>query len=177
MKRSEFQYITLDEVKNIHLNVLIGSKESKAIKYLDRVTTTLEFVQNEDYYPFFLDKLSYLIFSFVKNHYFFDGNKRTGLVVGTVFVANNLSIDAANIFIDQMEDVVVNLADNNQLPYTQSDLKLIIEAILVDEIDRIEILHDFKSLPKATQSQIIEDYSKRNFSVIQEKSKVKLGTK
>ena len=49
----------------------------------------LDFVQNDLYYPTFLDKLTYLIYGFCTGHYFEDCNKRVALTLGVWFLFYN----------------------------------------------------------------------------------------
>jgi hypothetical protein len=52
------------------------------IGYLE---SALEFIQNDDYYPAFEDKLVHLIWSINRNHAFSDGNKRLSITIGVHF--------------------------------------------------------------------------------------------
>ena len=73
----------------------------------------LEFVQNDDYYPTFVDKLSYLVYSFCDGHCFSDGNKRMGLTIGAAFLLHNGYYWAARSFMEQMESIVYHVAATN----------------------------------------------------------------
>lgn len=79
------------------------------IAYLD---SALEQIQNDDYYPDFISKLTHIIFSCVKFHPFLDGNKRTAIYLGYHF-ANINNITCTNCYFIAMEDVVVKIADNS----------------------------------------------------------------
>ena len=50
---------------------------------LDRV---LNHIQNHDYYPEFVDKLTHLFFSTCQFHCFADGNKRIAITLSTEFL-------------------------------------------------------------------------------------------
>ncbi|WP_346265096.1 Fic family protein [Campylobacter sputorum] len=42
-------------------------------------------MQNDDFHPNFIDKITHLIFACVKFHPFLDGNKRTAIHISYVF--------------------------------------------------------------------------------------------
>ncbi len=48
------------------------------------IRATLDFVQNDLYYPTFADKLTYLMYRFCSGHFFNDGNKRIALTLGAI---------------------------------------------------------------------------------------------
>jgi death-on-curing protein len=47
---------------------------------------TLEHIQNDLYYPTFLDKIAHLLYSINKSHAFIDGNKRSSLALSAYFL-------------------------------------------------------------------------------------------
>ncbi len=51
--------------------------------------STLFHIQNDDYYPTFLDKITHLLYSVNKNHAFADGNKRSSLALSAYFLEIN----------------------------------------------------------------------------------------
>lgn len=53
------------------------------------IRKTLEFVENDEYYPEFADKLTYIVYAFCAGHYFYDGNKRMSLTMGAYFLHKN----------------------------------------------------------------------------------------
>lgn len=69
-------------------------------------------IQNDDYYPDFIDKLTQLVFAVNKGHCFNDGNKRTSISLGAFFLeVNGLDILVSK-FIIEMENIAVAVADN-----------------------------------------------------------------
>ena len=81
--------------------------------------SVLTLVQNDSYYPTFIDKLAYLVYGFCKNHCFVDGNKRISILLGTQFLLINGHEDAAESFLRIMENnicaVAASLIDRDML--------------------------------------------------------------
>jgi len=74
----------------------------------------LDFVQSDDYYPHFADKISYIIYSIAMNHCFADANKRTALVTAMQFILLNTNDSAlASRFMREFENIVVWVADGS----------------------------------------------------------------
>ena len=84
---------------------MIGFKDEGGISQV------CDFVQNDLYYPTFLEKLSYIIFSISKNHFFNDGNKRTALMCGACFLSINDYREKIDLYITDMETYVVELVE------------------------------------------------------------------
>ncbi len=74
---AEINYITIEEAKAIH-QVTIENSGGGDYGQLDteKLESVLFHIQNDDYYPTFLDKLEHLFFCACKFHCFADGNKR-----------------------------------------------------------------------------------------------------
>lgn len=72
----------------------------------------LQFIKDDGYYETFEAKLSHLIFSLVKNHYFVDGNKRSSIAIGAYFLEVNGYGGIVPRFIPDMENVVLCVADD-----------------------------------------------------------------
>lgn len=70
------------------------------------------FMQDDGFYPEFEDKLTYLVFSIIKNHYFADGNKRSSIAIGAYFLKVNGYNEIIPYFMEVMEDIVLCVADN-----------------------------------------------------------------
>ena len=81
------------------------------VKDIGQLTSVLEHIQNDDYYPTFEEKLNHLVFGINKFHAFNDGNKRSSLVLGAYFLELNGYGYCVKSFIREMENVVVWLAD------------------------------------------------------------------
>ena len=83
------KYFEVSDILKIHNKVLKLSGGLKGYKDKLGLKKVCDFVQNDLYYPEFLDKLEYIIFSISKNHFFNDGNKRTSIAVGAYFLIEN----------------------------------------------------------------------------------------
>lgn len=77
------------------------------------IKSVLDFVQNDLYYPEFIDKLAYLVFGFCTGHYFNDGNKRIALTIGSYFLYKNRKYWAACVFMQRLEMIVYHIAAGN----------------------------------------------------------------
>ena len=77
---------------------------------LDKV---LVFIQDDNYYPTFEDKLTYLVFGLCHGHYFADGNKRISLVAGAHFLIKNKYSWAGFHFLPDMEAYIWHVAAGN----------------------------------------------------------------
>jgi death-on-curing protein len=73
--------------------------------------SVLEHIQNDIYYPTFEKKLKHLVYAVNKFHPFSDGNKRSSLVLGAYFLELNGYDYCINKFIQEMENIVVWLAE------------------------------------------------------------------
>ena len=90
----------------------------------------LEFIQNDLYYPTFMDKIAHLFYSINKSHAFIDGNKRTCIALSALFLQINGYDYCVKDFIYRMENIVVWVADNK---IEKDLLKDIIEDIIMQE--------------------------------------------
>ena len=83
-------YIDYDEVLNIYGKMIDASDGGfEGVRDEGGIRATLDFVQNDLYYPNFADKLTYLMYRFCSGHFFNDGNKRIALTLGTYFLYKN----------------------------------------------------------------------------------------
>lgn len=109
-----YLYLTADQVIGIHDYVLELSGWMPWVVKPWLIESTLDFVQSDDYYPSFADKVSYLLYSIAMNHCFADGNKRTALVTAMQFILLNTNdSDLASRFMREFENIVVWVADGS----------------------------------------------------------------
>lgn len=101
--------------------------DPQKIKMLD---STLDHIQNDLYYPTFLNKITHLLYSINKSHAFFDGNKRSSLALSAYFLEINGYDYCVKDFIYRMENIVVWVADNK---INKELLHDIIEDIIMQE--------------------------------------------
>lgn len=74
--------------------------------------SVLEHIQNDIYYPAIENKLTHLCFSVNKNHSFSDGNKRSSIALAAYFLEINGFGFQVKHFMEEMENVAVDVADN-----------------------------------------------------------------
>lgn len=107
-----------------HSGGLTGAKD------LGQLNATLDFVQNDIYYPELEDKVAYLFYSINKNHAFNDGNKRSSIALSAYFLEINGLGYIVTKFIELMENIAVDVADNI---IDRDLLKEIIASIIYEE--------------------------------------------
>jgi death-on-curing protein len=75
------QTIYFDEsfAKDIHDEIIRISGGKEGVHNLGLVSSVLELIQHDLYYPSFEEKLTHLVYSINKNHAFVDGNKRSSM--------------------------------------------------------------------------------------------------
>ena len=123
-------YIEFGKVISIHDAVLRESGGASGNINEDYINGILEFVQNDDYYPSFAEKLSYLVYSIASNHCFLDGNKRTAIAIGMYFlIINDYDNPTISKFVESMENAVPLVVNGT---FSREDLTEIIAAILWD---------------------------------------------
>lgn len=106
------RYLTLNEVLEVHRQVMAQSGGAEGLMHLPALESALAQPQmtfgGEDLYPTLVDKAAALGYALIKNHPFLDGNKRTGHAAMEVFlVLNGYEIRAA---IDEQEHVMLQVA-------------------------------------------------------------------
>ena len=104
-------YLTLEQAKTIHSKTIQysggGTYEALDIGKLDSV---LQHIQNDDYYPNFVDKLTHLFFSTCQFHCFADGNKRLAITLSLQFLLFNGYMGIAKNFMAITENISYHVA-------------------------------------------------------------------
>ncbi len=104
-------YISYEQAKEVHIKTIEksggGDYGTLNLGYLSSV---LEHIQNDDYYPTFEDKLTHLVWSINKNHSFSDGNKRLSITLGLQFLSLNGYLYCIKRFLAEMENISYHLA-------------------------------------------------------------------
>lgn len=127
-------YLDIKQVISLHddimdeINGLKGYNKTQA-NYLE---AALEHITNNEYYLTFYDKLAHLIYSIIKFHPFYNGNKAVAIYAGMAFMLINKSDIANNElliqdFYTKMENASVKI-DKNEI--TKDDLIQILTEIL-----------------------------------------------
>lgn len=127
---TSFNYVPLEYAIKEHDFIIESSGGLTGIKERGHIESVLELVQNDDYYPGFLDKMCHIVYGLNKNHAFQDGNKRTSLVVSSFFLEINDQEHLIKQYTKGMEDVVVWVANNS---INKETLRELIEFILYED--------------------------------------------
>ena len=144
-------YITIEEAKAIHL-ATIENTGGGDYGELDtgKLESVLFHIQNDDYYPTFLDKLEHLFFCSCKFHCFADGNKRIAITLTAMFLLKNGYMAVANTYFREMENISYHVAAGH---IDENLLKRILEAILqgtydIDESLKLDIYNAISIVDK-----------------------------
>lgn len=122
-------YFTLDQAISTH---------QKTVKYsgggvlghfdLGRLDSVLQNIQNDDYYPTFVDKITHLFFCTCEFHCFEDGNKRLAITLSAYFLLLNGYMAVAKSFFEITENISYQVAAG------KID-KLLLHRIMIDIMD------------------------------------------
>ena len=144
-------YITIEEAKAIHLATIENSGGGDYGE-LDtgKLESVLFHIQNDDYYPTFLDKLEHLFFCSCKFHCFADGNKRIAITLTAMFLLKNGYMAVADTYFREMENISYHVAAGH---IDENLLKRILEAILqgtydIDESLKLDIYNAISIVDK-----------------------------
>lgn len=108
----EYLYFTSEYAIKIHDKIIEISGGIAGVKDFGNIDSPINHMQNDDYYSGFEKKLTHLVYSFIKNHAFNDGNKRTSIAMGAFFLEVNGLDNFVDKFIIEMENIAVTVADN-----------------------------------------------------------------
>lgn len=137
-------YISLEEALEIHKSTIENSGGGDDGELdVGKLDSVLAHIQNDEYYPTFLDKLEHLFFCACKFHCFIDGNKRIAITLTAMFLLKNGYMSIANIYFREMENISYHVAAGH---IDEELLRRILEAILnctydEDESLRLEIFN------------------------------------
>lgn len=137
-------YITLEQAKIIHQKTIQYSGGG-TYEHLDlgRLDSVLEHIQNDGYYPNFVDKITHLFFCTCQFHCFADGNKRLAITLCAQFLLLNGYMAIAKDFFRVMENISYQVAAGK---IDKNLLHKIMQAIMdqtydLDEELKLEIYH------------------------------------
>ena len=104
-------YISIEQAIEIHKKTVeISGGGSDGVLDAESLESVLEYIQNDDYYPTFEEKLTHLVFSSNKFHCFQDGNKRISIALGAQFLLLNGYLHCSETFLREMENISYHLA-------------------------------------------------------------------
>ncbi|HPA57131.1 MAG TPA: type II toxin-antitoxin system death-on-curing family toxin [bacterium] len=133
-----FNYITLEQALDIHSKTVdISGGGEKGVLDKGRLESVLEHIQNDDYYPEFIDKITHLFFCANKFHCFVDGNKRISISLSAQFLLINGYYFCVSKFIKEMENISYHLAAGK---ISKELLMEIILSVINGDIDENEEL-------------------------------------
>ena len=100
-------YIDYEEALEIYYKTVEKSGGGMAgVRDEGGIRATLDFVQDDLYYPDIVDKASYLMYSLCKGHYFADCNKRISITLTANFFLKNGYMYLLKNFMGEMEEGV-----------------------------------------------------------------------
>ena len=138
---------SIEEIVEIHLKTIaISGGGTDGIINLQPLQTCLHHIQNDEYYPTFVDKLTHLVFIAIKSHSFLDGNKRIAIALGMKLLINKGYLFVVQKFAERMESISYQLAAGR---ITKDLLSEIIHSI-INEVDyseelKLKILNAFNT--------------------------------
>lgn len=108
---SEIVYITPEQARVTHAKTIQYSGGG-TLEELDfgRLESVLYNIQNDKWYPTFIDKLTHLFFCTCQFHCFADGNKRLAITLSTLFLLQNGYLGIAQTFLAKTENISLNVA-------------------------------------------------------------------
>lgn len=123
------KYLNIQDVMTLHQQMIEAMQGLKGVnpQQIGLLESALQQIQNNDYYPNFIDKLTHIVFACVKFHPFLDGNKRTALLVARTFIVMNYPKILLENFYQNLEDVVVAVAEGKT---TKEELREILQNLL-----------------------------------------------
>ena len=141
-----FVYISLkDAIETYYKTIQVSGGGAQGIISTNLLESTLDHIQNDDYYPTFIDKLTHLFFSACKSHCFQDGNKRIAISLGAQFLLFNGYVFIAGKFIKKMENISYHVASSK---ISKDLLKEIIYDIIYQEESEAVQLKIFEAISK-----------------------------
>jgi len=104
-------YLTIEQAIAIHNKTIQFSGGGATGLYdMGRLESVLEHIQNDEYYPNFVDKLTHLFFCACEFHCFVDGNKRIAITLSAQFLLLNGYMAVAKTFFTEMENISYHVA-------------------------------------------------------------------
>ena len=108
------KYPSYDQVLWLYDRVVeISDGGIKGFRDEGELLYVLDTVKNDDYFPTFISKLSFLIHRVCDGHIFKDGNKRMGLAIGGLFLQLNGLYKSNMMYIQRMEAITYHIAAGN----------------------------------------------------------------
>lgn len=104
-------YLTYEEALAIYYKTVEKSGGGMAgVRDEGGIRSTLDFVQDDMYYPEIADKAAYLMFSLCRGHYFADCNKRISITLTLYFLLKNGYMYVTQNFMKEIEAIGYHVA-------------------------------------------------------------------
>jgi death-on-curing protein len=134
----KYIYITPEQARATHEKTIQYSGGG-TLEELDfgKLESVLYNIQNDDWYPTFVDKLTHLFYCTCQFHCFADGNKRLAITLSTLFLLLNGYLSIAETFLTKTENISLNVAASK---IDKELLRKIMEAIMNGSYDDDEVL-------------------------------------
>lgn len=106
-------YPSVESVINTHIKTVeISGGGLQGVRDRGPLESTLQHIQNDDYYPTFEKKLTRLMFGLAKFHCFVDGNKRIAITATSLMLMLNGYMAIVPRFMREMENICVYVASD-----------------------------------------------------------------
>jgi len=130
-------YLTIEQAREIHrTTVQISGGGAMDSLDIDKLDSVLQHIQNDEYYPHFVDKLTHLFFCTCQFHCFEDGNKRLAISLSAQFLLLNGYLAVMQRFFSEMENISYHVAAGR---IDKDFLREIVCAVIDDAMDSEEL--------------------------------------
>lgn len=108
----EYKYFEKEHALKIVANMLEKTGDKLNIIKPGNIESPLEFIKGDFYYPTIEEKVTHLFYSFNKNHYFLDGNKRASVVLESFLLEINGYDFVVTNFMRRIENFSIYVAED-----------------------------------------------------------------
>lgn len=130
-------YLTIEQAVEIHgTTVQLSGGGAMSALDTDKLDSVLHHIQNDEYYPTIVDKLTHLFFCTCQFHCFEDGNKRLAITLSAQFLLLNGYLAVMQRFFSEMENISYHVAAGR---IDKDFLREIICAVIEDAMDSEEL--------------------------------------
>lgn len=131
-------YLSLEQAIETHAKTVeVSGGGSMGQLEIEKLESVLTHIQNDDYYPEFVDKLTHLFFCACKFHCFEDGNKRIAIALCAQFLLFNGYLRSVTNFMRVSENISYHVASGN---ISKALLRDWLESVLRGSVDEDESL-------------------------------------
>lgn len=123
-------YFDVRHAVDVHDWIIDNSGGRHGCHDAGQIDSILANIQNDDYYPEIVDKITHLVHSVNKFHAFVDGNKRTSIALGAYLLEINGFDYCVTRFVQELENISVWVAENR---VSKELLREIIYSIMMED--------------------------------------------